>query len=145
MFASRSNTSDLSHRVASLPDDYLVRRLGAHFAVVGPTGAFLVGRCGDDPAASASATCVLAHELRRELSEVVAWTPFVDPLVVAERDISGLDCVVIDIAMLEPALTHGATNLDETSLQQLRHHLPSVVMAMELSGPDHRGQLPAIS
>jgi hypothetical protein len=116
----------------TLPDDYLVRRVREHWAVVGPTGLFVVGRCEGDPAVCARLTAAVAHEMRTRLSEVVPWVPFVDPVVIAEQEHPDLDCAVIELDRLQSVLTEGPVVVDDYGLGQLRHHLPGVAQAMDL-------------
>jgi hypothetical protein len=116
----------------TLPDDFLVRRLRDHWAVVGPTGLFLVGRSEGDPASSALKTAAAAHLLRTRLADVVPWTPFVNAVVVADEELSDLSCAVIEVGDLKSLLTGGNRELDDNALGILRHHLPGVVQGMEL-------------
>ena len=73
----------------TLPDDFLVRRLRDQWAVVGPTGVFLVGRSDGDTASAALRTAASAHLLRTRLADVVPWTPFVNAVVVADAGDGG--------------------------------------------------------
>ncbi|CAN5512478.1 hypothetical protein BH10ACT3_BH10ACT3_04280 [soil metagenome] len=127
MFTSRSTTKDLVGRVARLPDEYMVRRVLDQWAVAGPTGLFVVGRADADLAASAHRTASMAHQLRAMLSNEVPWVPFVDALLVADGEGSGLECTVVDLDMLEMMLTGGAPAIDEVSLHQIKRHLPGIV------------------
>lgn len=131
VFKPRPSTPDVRVQVMTLPDDYLVRRMHDHWAVVGPTGLFLVGRCEGDPAVCARRTASAAHRLRTSLADVVPWIPFVDAVVVADEERSDLSCTVIEIDQLEAVLTGGARVLDDAGLQLLRHHLPGVVQTIE--------------
>ena len=119
--------------MTTLPDDWLVRRLHDQWAVVGPTGLFLIGRAEGDPAGCTHRTAADAHELRTRLSDRVPWTPFVNAVVVAdvETDRSDLACPVIEVTRLESVLTDGRRELDDGALHLLRHHLPGVVQEME--------------
>lgn len=131
VFRPRPNTPDVHVHVMTLPDDYLVRRVHDQWAVVGPTGLFLVGRSDGDPAAAARRTAAAAHLLRTRLADVVPWMPFVNALVVADEECSDLSCSVIRVDRLESMLTDGHRELDDGALQQLRHHLPGVVQGIE--------------
>ena len=117
--------------MTTLPDDYLVRRLNDQWAIVGPTGLFLIGRSEGDPAASALRAAAAAHLLRTRLADVVPWTPFVNAVVVADEEQADLSCPVIQVDRLEDVLTGGNRELDDGALQLLRHHLPGVVQAIE--------------
>jgi hypothetical protein len=132
VFKPRPNTPDVRVQVMTLPDDYLVRRLHDQWAVVGPTGLFLVGRSEGDPASAARKTAAAAHLLRTRLADVVPWMPFVNAVVVADEERNDLSCSVIEVDQLEPVLIDGNRELDDGALQLLRHHLPGVVQSMEL-------------
>lgn len=127
MFRPHPNAREVSRRVARLPLDYAVSRLGDHWIVLGPTGLFVVGRAGDDLTTDADVTVALAHRIRSQLSDVMPWVPFIDALVVtAEADLS-VPCTLVDIATLEMALLSGPVSIDELGLEQLRRHLPAVL------------------
>ena len=131
MFRPHPNAREVSRRVARLPLDYAVDRLGDHWIVLGPTGLFVVGRAGDDLTADADVTVALAHRIRSHLSDVMPWVPFIDALVVtADADLS-VPCTLVDIATLEMALLSGPISIDEVGLNQLRRHLPSVLEGIE--------------
>ncbi len=131
MFRPHPNAREVSRRVARLPLDYAVSRLGDHWIVLGPTGLFVVGRAGDDLATDADVTVALAHRIRSQLSDVMPWVPFIDALVVtAEADLS-VPCTLVDIATLEMALLSGPLSIDELGLEQLRRHLPTVLEHIE--------------
>jgi hypothetical protein len=115
----------------TLPDDFLVRRLRDQWAVVGPTGVFLVGRSDGDTASAALRTAASAHLLRTRLADVVPWTPFVNAVVVADAEQADRSCPVIEVAHLKSFLTDGHRELDDNALGILRHHLPGVVQGME--------------
>jgi len=132
VFKPRPSTPDVRVQVMTLPDDYLVRRLHDHWAVVGPTGLFLVGRCEGDPAQYALRTAAAAHLLRTRLADVVPWVPFIDAVVVADEERTDLSCSVIEVDQLLRVLTDGNVVLDPGALQLLRHHLPGVVQGIEV-------------
>lgn len=115
--------------------DHEVRRVRDHWVVVGPTGIFVVGRARGDVATSAETTSALAHELRAALSEHIPWVPFVDALLVAHGDHSGLACTVVPLDLLVVALTSGGVSLDPRGMAQVNHHLPFVIRQMEDSRP----------
>ncbi len=127
VFRPRTNTKDVRVQVMTLPDDYLVRRWQDQWAVVGPTGLFVVGRDDGDTPACARRTSSAAHLLRTRLADLVPWTPFVDAVVVSDQERSDLSCRVIEVDHLEEALTGGGAELDDPALHLLRHHLPGVV------------------
>lgn len=105
-----------------------------HWVVVGPTGIFVVGRAENDVAASAEHTLALAHELRERLGEVTPWVPFVDALVVADREVPDSACTIVDVDMLVRALTVGAPTLDDAALVTLRRHLPTAAAQLSPGG-----------
>ena len=88
--------------VTTLPDDFLVRRFTEFWAVVGPTGVFLVHRCDGERTAGALRTASCALELRNRLSEHVAPTPFVTAVLVVDDDERGPadGCTVVSVAEL---------------------------------------------
>jgi hypothetical protein len=131
VFRPRQNTPDVRVQVMTLPDDYLVRRLHEYWAVVGPTGVWVVGRADGDVATAALRTAAEAHLLRTRLADVVPWSPFVNAVVVADRERNDLSCTVVEIDRLEAVITDGHHELDGAALGQLRHHLPGVVQRME--------------
>jgi hypothetical protein len=127
VFRPHPNAREVSRRVARLPLDYVVSRLGDHWIVLGPTGLFVVGRAGDDLTLDANTTLALAHRIRAHLSDAMPWVPFIDALLVtAEEDLS-VPCTVVDIATLEMALLSGPVSIDDVGLAQLRRHLPTVL------------------
>ena len=131
MFRPHPNAREVSRRVARLPLEYAVNRLGDHWIVLGPTGLFVVGRAGDDLTVDADVTVALAHRIRTHLSDAMPWVPFIDALVVtADADLS-VPCTLVDIATLEMALLSGPISIDEVGLNQLRRHLPSVLEGIE--------------
>jgi hypothetical protein len=139
VFKPRPTTPDVRVQVMTLPDDYLVRRFRDHWAVVGPTGLFLVGRCEGDTTACALRTAAAAHLLRTRLADVVPWVPFVNAVVVADEERADLACTVIDIDQLEGVLTDGHEVLDPSGLHALRHHLPGVVQGLEVDPVPFQG------
>lgn len=122
-----------------LPDDFLVRRLAEHWAVVGPTGLFVVGRADVDPAGAARRTAAAAMDLRNRLAEVVPWVPFVSPIVIGDAERSDLECTMVPVRRLEAVLTEGPVAIDDQGLHQLRIHLPGVVQTMDLERAGHPG------
>ena len=120
---------DVSRWVARVPVGYSVSRLHDHWAVVGPTGLFVVGSCGDDPVAAAEATRTLAQMLRTRLAEAIPWVPFVDALLVAndEVPVTPVPCTVVELASLELALRSGPVSIDEAGLAQIARLLPGVL------------------
>lgn len=121
----------------TLPDDYLVRRLWDHWAVVGPTGLFLVGR-GPDEGGSPDRTAEWAMLLRTRLADVVPWVPYVDAVVIGDPSSVHQACTFVELDLLESVLTNGPRVLDGVALHQLRHHLPGVVQTLELEGVSQR-------
>lgn len=130
MFRTQPNARELSRHVAELPPEFSVSRLGDRWVVVGPTGIVVVGRAGNDLAIAAERTVEQAHQLRAQLGEAMPWVPFVDSILVAEIEMSGLACPVIDMDMLARAVSIGAPMLDDAALAQIRHHLPIAIAAM---------------
>lgn len=141
MFRPRSN-GPVEHgrgpaAVTTLPDDFLVRRFGDFWAVVGPTGVFLVHRCDGDRTTGALRTAASALDLRNRLSEHVARTPFVTALLVVDDDDApgpADGCTVVSVAELRALVEEGPAVLDDWDLHDLRLHLPGVVQALEF-GP----------
>lgn len=123
---------DVSRWVARVPVGYSVTRLDDHWAVLGPTGIFVVGSCGEDPAAAAEATCSLAGMLRSHLAETIPWVPFVDALLVANDDMPAtpVPCTVVDLGSLELALRSGPVSIDAHGLAQVNELLPGVLDAL---------------
>ncbi len=135
MFKSQPNAREVSRQVTELPPEFEVRRLGEHWAIVGPTGLFLVGRATRDVARGAERTTMLAHELRGQLSQRISWVPFVDPLLIADREHPDLACTVIELDMLLFALTWAGTTIEPIGLAQIQHHLPLAIRAMQGDAP----------
>lgn len=131
MFKSQPNAREVTRQVTELPPEFEVRRLGEHWSIVGPTGIFVVGRATRDVARSAERTSSIAHELRGQLSHLIPWVPFVDALVIADKEHSDLACTVIELDMLVFALTWGGTTIDPIGLAQLQHHLPTAIRSMQ--------------
>ncbi len=118
----------------TLPEDFLVRRTEQLWAVVGPTGLFLVGKAEGHPALAAEQTAMAAHHLRNRLAEVIDIVPFVDPVVVSSEPESGQACAMVELDLLESFLCNGPQVIPEGELQLLRHHLPVVMTSIELDG-----------
>lgn len=140
MFLPQPNAREVSRQVARLPLDYFVCRSEEHWIVVGPTGIFVVGRSGEDPTASAELTVSLARRIRARLSDVIPWVPFVDPLLVAGKHLD-LPCTVVDIHSLEMALLCGPVAIDEVGVDELRSHVPRVLLQIE-AGAEPTSVLP---
>lgn len=131
MFRSHPNARDVNRHVTELPVEFEVWRLDDHWAVIGPTGVFVVGRATGDVDAAASAASALAHGLRAQLSQSMSWVPFVDAFVVADRELSGLACTVVELDMLVHALTTGPGTLDGTARAQVAHDMPRAIRALQ--------------
>lgn len=131
VFGSRSSTRELVQRVTRLPDEYMVRRVRDHWAIVGPSGLFVVGRADGDMTESAHRTAALAHSVRSLLSEEVSWVPFVDALLVAESEHNGLECTVVELDSLELTLTSGGEQIDPIGLHQIKRRLPGIVRQLD--------------
>lgn len=132
----RSNISTLGahDRVLTLPEGFFVRRSGAHWAVAGPTGLFLVGKAGEQPELAAERTAMGAHRLRNGLAAVLDVVPFVDPVLVSAREGHANGCTMVEADLLESFISHGPAVISEGELQLLRHHLPGVMTSIELDG-----------
>lgn len=133
MFKSQPNAREVSRQVTELPPEFEVRRLGEHWAIVGPTGVFVVGRASRDVSRSADRTAAVAQELRAALSNDVSWVPFVDAIVVADQERSGLACSVVELDMLLYALTWGGNTIDPIGLAQMQHHMPGAIRSLQAS------------
>ncbi|HTN99068.1 MAG TPA: hypothetical protein VL068_00215 [Microthrixaceae bacterium] len=123
--------------MTELPEEFMVRRIGDHWAVVGPTGVFVVGRVDGNISDAARQTAALAHQLRERLSESIHWVPFVDALLLSETQ-SGtlgvdteLDCSVVAPDLLLSALTSGAECLDFMKLHEIKLLLPGLSHALQ--------------
>ncbi len=116
----------------TLPDDFLVRRCDDHWIVVGPTGLFVVGRANGDLRSATRDAVAMASLVRTRLADLVPWVPFVNAVVVAERDRHDLNCPVVDLDGLRPFLRDGGSQLDGNGLHALRHHVPGVVQGIGL-------------
>lgn len=138
MLRPRPGTSDVRVRVTTLPDDYLVRRLGEHWVVVGPTGLFLVARDVEAGPGAPDRVAALALLLRTRLADAVPWVPYVDVVLVGDPERSHPACTFVEPDLVESALTNGPHVLDGVALHQLRHHLPGVVQTLELEVPELR-------
>lgn len=124
----------MHERVLTLPEGFLVRRSGSHWAVAGHTGLFLVGKAGDNPELAAERTAMGAHRLRNGLAKVLDVVPFVDPILVSAREGQVNGCTMVEADFLESFIAHGPTVISEGELQLLRHHLPVVVTSIEIDG-----------
>jgi hypothetical protein len=131
---STPSAPEVHARVTTLSEDYLVRRTNQHWAVVGPTGLFLVGKAENNPELAAEQTAMAAHHLRSRLAEVVDIVPFVDPVVVSHYPESGQACAIVELDLLESFLCNGPEMIPEGELQLLRHHLPGVMTSIEIAG-----------
>lgn len=135
-YVLRSNASSTAvhERVLTLPEGFLVRRSGSHWAVVGHTGLFLIGKAGDDPEAAAERTAMGAHRIRNGLAKVLDVVSFVDPVLVSAREGHVNGCTMVEADLLESFIANGPTVISEGELQLLRHHLPGVITSIELDG-----------
>lgn len=131
---STPSASAVNAGVTTLPDSFLVRRSGDLWAVVGPTGLFLVAQSDQSPGQVAERTAIAAHHLRNRLAEVLDTVPFIDAVVVSSRIEQSAACTLIGAPHLESFLTHGPAVIPEGELQLLRHHLPAVLSNIELDG-----------
>ena len=127
-------TTEVHERILTLPEGFLVRRSGSHWAVVGPTGLFLVGKVAGNPELAAERTAMAAHRLRNGLAEVLDVVPFVDPLLVSASESHVNGCTMVEADFLESFISHGPRVISEGELQLLRHHVPAVVTSIELDG-----------
>ncbi|MFV0315390.1 MAG: hypothetical protein ACK5O2_00315 [Microthrixaceae bacterium] len=118
----------------TLPDGYVVRRSGNHWAIAGRTGLFLVARQGDSAETSAQHAILAAHRLRARLAERIDVVPFVDPVVVSATPGEVQDCALVEPDLLESFLVVGPTVISEGELALLRHHLPAAVAIIEADG-----------
>jgi hypothetical protein len=128
---STPSAPEVHDRVATLPESFLVRRTDRYWAVVGPTGLFLVGKAGSDTSLVAEQTAMAAHHLRNRLADVLDIVPFVDPVVVSHETDSNQACAIVELDLLESFLRNGPEVIPEGELQLLRHHVPAVVTAIE--------------
>ena len=94
-----------------------------------PGSSWWVDTIGDVPR-SAERSAALAHQLRARFSDVIAWVPFVDAILVADHEETGLAATVIELDMLVFALTSGGRSIDGTRLSQLQHFVPRVIHSM---------------
>lgn len=131
---SSPSATEVHERVLTLPEGFLVRRSGSHWAVLGHTGLFLVGKAGDNPESAAERTAMGAHRLRNGLAEVLDVVPFVDPVVVSAREGHANGCTMVEADLLESFIANGPTVISEGELQLLRHHLPATITSIELDG-----------
>ncbi len=120
--------------MTTLPEDFLVRHSDHLWAVVGPTGLFLVAKADENPELTAERTAMAAYHLRNRLAEVLDIVPFVDPVVVCDDPRSGHPCAMVELDLLASFLSTGPVVISEGELQLLRHHLPGVMTAIELDG-----------
>lgn len=134
MLRSTPSAPEVHARVTTLPEQFLVRRTHDHWAVVGPTGCFLVGKAETNPRLAAERTAMAAHRLRNQLAEVMDIVPFIDPVVVTDEHEPGASCAMVELDLLASFLLGGPVVIPEGELQLLRHHLPTVMTSIELDG-----------
>ena len=134
MLRHQNPAATSSDRVLKVPDGFVVRRSGNHWAVAGPTGLFLVGKAGPVPETDAERTAMGAHRLRTGLAEVLDVVPFVDPVLVSSLEGHVNGCALIEPDLLESFIAHGPRVVSEGELQLIRHHLPGVITSIELDG-----------
>ena len=106
---------DLDQVLATLPDNFTVRTVGAARFVLGPTGAHVVAV--DD--GSEDAPCPRPHAslVRDALADRVTWVPFVHAMLVTERtDLLPGDPVP---RLMPGALVDGPTTLDDPARRRL--------------------------
>ncbi len=134
MLRSASTATEAYERVLTLPEDFMVRRSGSHWAVLGPTGLFLVGKGGNGPVDAAGQTVMGAHRLRSGLAKVLDVVPFVEPVVVTTFEGHADGCAFVEADLLESFIAHGPTVVSEGELQLLRHHIRGVISSIETDG-----------
>ncbi len=136
--------------MTELPEAFMVRRIGDHWAVVGPTGVFVVGRGdgnGGDIGETARQTATLAHRLRDRLSQSIHWVPFVDALLLVEYQTAGtsayegLECTVVAADLLRSVLTSGPESIELLKLHEIKLLLPR--LSRQLQEPDALSGSPA--
>lgn len=120
--------------MAELPDDFISRRTGDRWVVIGPTGLFLIATTPGDTHLLAEQTAIDAHLLRTRLADVLELVPFVDPVVCSTEPSESLTCAIVEPRMLTALLLGGPDVIPESELQLLRHHVPAVLTEMETAG-----------
>lgn len=118
---------DLDQVLATLPDDFTVRPLGAARFVLGPTGAHVVAV--DDGSPDAPTTLAqIAGLVRDALADRVTWVPFVHAMLVTERDGPCPPATRVPPVLMPGALIDGPTTLDEPARQRLVDAVTSGVL-----------------
>lgn len=133
-----STAQEIETTLAQLPDDFLVRRCGEYWAVIGRTGLFLITTDSPIPRQAAERSVRAANTLRSGLAEVLDLVPFVDPVVVTDDRSFPTRCAIVEPKMITNFLTAGPTVVAEGELQLLRHHVPTALTQIEMNdGFDH--------
>ena len=109
---------DLDQVLATLPDDFTVRTVGAARFVLGPTGAHVVAV--DDGSEDAPATLAhIASLVRDALADRVTWVPFVHAMLVTERTDPCSPATRVPPVLMPGALVDGPTTLDDPARRRL--------------------------
>jgi hypothetical protein len=115
-----SNSRGPAHLLAELPGSYRWLDTGHGHLVIGPTGAFVIGEGGRNPALVAHELAHWAGRLRAAVGAVLSWAPFVDVLVVADRTKVKVESAsVVTPDMLIDTLVSGPELLDPEAVDQL--------------------------
>ena len=118
---SRSTVTELSRELRGLPRDFLHYTLVDAQLVVGPTGVFVIVEAPDDPVEATYTAVDRAERLRHELSDRLAWVPFVDAVVGTADGAAPptAECVVVAVDMIHDMIANGPRIIDAQTMMQL--------------------------
>ncbi len=109
---------DLDHILGTLPDPYVVTPLGQARFVLGPSGAHVIALDDGTPAAP-GALARLASVVRSALAERIAWVPFIDALLVTERDEPCPPATRVPHALITSSLVDGPAVITPEDLDRM--------------------------
>jgi hypothetical protein len=118
--ARARGTERVARILAALPPGRILAGTGAGWLVVGPSGAFVVL---PDPSGGNGAgrrAGALAEATRAALAEHLSWVPFVDAVVVTDRDGScGPGATAVPVDLLPEVLVEGPTVIDDPTVRRV--------------------------
>lgn len=133
-------SDDLDRILGSLPDPYVVTALGRARFVLGPSGAHVIALDDGTPAAP-SALARLASVIRSALAERIAWVPFIDALLVTERDEPCPPATRVPHDLIASALVDGPDVITPNDLARLLAAVrEGTLIGLEAVAPGHASE-----
>lgn len=116
---TRTRPPTLEGVLAALPDPITVYIVEGTYFVVAPSGLFVVAENPIDLAVGAAAAANGADRIRDTLATRLPWVPFVDAVVVSDRDGDGLPALTVPIDLVASTILGGPDVIDRPTLERL--------------------------